>query len=83
MSTWCSCLERWKLRPNNVRWHLSKSTYAKKDRNGPPSANQGLTRAKPRHSYAVYTVTEILVRRKNWSEGPKFQGKWSAWTIFP
>ena len=28
------------------------------------------------------TVTEILVRQKNWSGGPIFLENWSAWTIF-
>ena len=29
------------------------------------------------------SVTEILVRRKFWSGGPKFQENWSARTTFP
>jgi len=30
--------------------------------------------------FVVGAVTEILVRRKNWSGGPKFQEKWTIFT---
>jgi len=49
-------LERWKGRPHKVRWLVSKSIDAKKDRNGPPSADQGLSTAQPRHGLAFCTL---------------------------
>ena len=39
-----------------MRSLVSNSVYAKKDRNGLPSANQVISIAKPRHSHAVYTL---------------------------
>jgi len=35
---------------------VSKSINAKKARNGPSSANQGLSTSEPRHSHAVCTL---------------------------
>ena len=35
---------------------FSKPICAKEERNGPPSANQGLSMAKPRSSHAVCTL---------------------------
>ena len=49
-------LEFWKWRPYKVRSLVSNSIYAKKDRNGPPGANQGLSTTKPRHGHAVCTL---------------------------
>ena len=36
-----------------MRSLVSNSTYAKKDRNGPPSANQVTSKDEPRRSHAV------------------------------
>ena len=36
-----------------MRSLVSNSIYAKKDRNGPPSAKQAISRDEPRHSHAV------------------------------
>jgi len=49
-------LEFWKWRPYKVRSLVSNSIYAKKDRNGPPSANQVISRDKTRHGHAVCTL---------------------------
>ena len=55
----CICT---KLHPPSPRV-VSKSVYAKKDRNGPSSANQGLSTNKPRHSHAVYTTHTLIANR--------------------
>ena len=39
-----------------MRSLVSNSNYAKKDRNGPPSANQVNSRDEPRHGHAVCTL---------------------------
>jgi len=49
-------LECWKWRPYKVRSLVSNSMYAKKDRNGPPSANQVASKHQPRHGHAVSTL---------------------------
>jgi len=49
-------LEFWKWRPYKVRLLVSNSIYAKKDRNGPPSANQVASKDKCRCSHAVCTL---------------------------
>jgi len=55
MPTWRS----WKMGCKRQKWRpykakrlvsMCKSFYAKKDRNGPSSANQGLSTCKPRHA---------------------------------
>jgi len=46
-------LECWKWRPYKVRLLVSNSIYTKKDRNGPPSANQVISKDEPRHGQAV------------------------------
>ena len=45
-----------KWRPYKVRSLVSNSIYTKKDRNNPPSANQVVFIAKPRHAHAVCTL---------------------------
>ena len=52
---WKTGIEFWKWRPYKVRSLVSNSIYAKKDRNGPPSANQVASKDDPRHSHAVCT----------------------------
>ena len=47
-------LEFWKWRPYKVRSLVSNSIYAKKDRNGHPSANQVASKDEPRRSHAVH-----------------------------
>ena len=50
MPTCCSQkmgLEFWKWRPYKVRSLVSNPIYAKKDRNGPPDANQVLLKTSP------------------------------------
>ena len=42
--------------PCKVRQLVSKSMNAKKDRNGPPSANHGSPTAEPKHSHAACTL---------------------------
>ena len=54
--SWKTGLEFWKWRPYRVRSLVSNSIYAKKDRNGPPSANQGASKDEPRHGHAVGTL---------------------------
>ena len=49
-------LELWKWRPYKVRLLVSNSIYAKKDRNGPPSANQVASKDEPRRGHAVCTL---------------------------
>ena len=49
----CHC-QKW--RPHKARRLFSKLIHAKEERNGPPSANQGLSTAKPRSSQAVCTL---------------------------
>ena len=49
-------LEFWKWRPYKVRSLVSNSIYAKKDRNGPPSANQVTSKDEPRRGHAVCTL---------------------------
>jgi len=39
-----------------VKLLVSKSIYAKKARNGPPGANQGLSTIEPRRGHAVCTL---------------------------
>jgi len=39
-----------------VRWLVSNSSYAKKNRNGPPSANQVASKDEPRCGHAVCTL---------------------------
>jgi len=39
-----------------MRSLVSNPIYAKKDRNGPPSANQVISSGKPRCGHAVYTL---------------------------
>ena len=46
----------WKWRPYKARQLLSKSIYAKNGGNGPPSADQDLSIAEPRHGHAVCTL---------------------------
>ena len=48
-------LECLKWRSYKVRWP-SRFTYAKKDRNDSPCANQGLSIAEPRHGCAFFTM---------------------------
>jgi len=45
-----------------MRSLVSSSIYAKKDRNGPPSANPVVSTAEPRCSHAIFTlpVQELL-----------------------
>ena len=45
-----------KWRPRKARRLVYKPSYAKKERNGPPSANQRLSTAKPRSIHAVSTL---------------------------
>ena len=45
-----------KTEAEKVRQLVPKSIYDKKDRNGPPDANQGLSTAEPRHGHAVCTL---------------------------
>ena len=47
--------EKFSLPEIEARRLFSKPICAKEERNGPPSANQGFSVAKPRHSYAVFT----------------------------
>ena len=54
-------LERWAV--NARRWAVNarnggptRSIYAKKDRNVPSSANQGLSTSEPKHNHAVCTL---------------------------
>ena len=54
--SWKTSLEHWKWRPYKVRSLVSNSIYAKKDRNGPSSANQVASTHEPRHSHAVCTL---------------------------
>ena len=49
-------LELWKWRPYKVRLLASNSIYAKKDRNGPPNANQDAAKDESRCGHAVYTL---------------------------
>ena len=49
-------LEFGKWRPYKVRSLVSNSIYAKKDRNGPPSANQVASKDEPRCGHAVCTL---------------------------
>ena len=44
------------LQGTYVRQFVSKSVYAKKYRDGPFSANQGLSTSEPRHGHAVCTL---------------------------
>ena len=46
----------WKLRPYKARRLLSDPVYAKNHGNGPPSADQDLSAAEPRHGHAVCTL---------------------------
>jgi len=48
-------LEFGKWRPYKVRSLVSNSIYSKKDRNGPPSANQVASKDVPRRGHAVCT----------------------------
>ena len=54
--SWKTGLEFWKWRPYKVRSIVSNSIYAKKDRNGPPSANQVTSKDEPRCDHAVCTL---------------------------
>jgi len=49
-----------------VRSLISNSTYAKKDRHGPPSANQVVSIDKPWHSHAVciLPILPFLLKQK-------------------
>ena len=49
-------LEFWKWRAYKVRSPVSNSIHAKKDRNGPSSANQVASEDKPRRGHAVCTL---------------------------
>ena len=49
-------LKFWKWRPYKVRSLVSNSIDAKKDRNGPPSANQVTSKHQPRRGHAVCTL---------------------------
>ena len=48
--------EFWKWRPYKVRSLVSNFIYAKKDRNGPPIANQVASKDEPRRSHTVCTT---------------------------
>ena len=48
--------ESWKWRPYKVRSLVSNSIYAKKDRNGGPSANRVASKDMPRRGHAVCTL---------------------------
>ena len=54
--SWKMGLECWKWRPYKVRSLVSSSIFTKKNRNGPPSANQVASRDKPRRGHAVCTL---------------------------
>jgi len=54
--SWKIGIEFWKCRPYNVRLLVSNSIYAKKDRNGPSSANQVTSKDEPRRGHAVCTL---------------------------
>ena len=54
--SWKTGLEFWKWSPYKVRSLVSNSIYAKKDGNGPPSANQVASKHEPRRSHAVCTL---------------------------
>jgi len=54
--SWKTGLEFWKWRPYKVRSLVSNSIDAKKDRNGPPSANQVASKRQPRRGHAVCTL---------------------------
>jgi len=54
--SWKMVLEHWKWRPYKVRSLVSNSIYAKKGRNGPPSANQIISKDESRCSNAVCTL---------------------------
>ena len=54
--SWKTGLKFWKWRPYKVRSLVSNSIYAKKDRNGPPSANQVASKDEPRRGHAVCTL---------------------------
>ena len=49
-------LECWKRRSYKVRPLVSNSIYAKKEGNGPPSANEVISTAEPRCSQVVHTL---------------------------
>ena len=49
-------LEFWKWRPYEVRLLVSNYIYAKKNRNGPPSANQVTSKVEPRCGHAICTL---------------------------
>ena len=44
-----------------MRQLVSKSIYAKKDRNSPPNTNHGLSTTEPSHSHAVWIQMPPLV----------------------
>ena len=75
------CCQKW--RPHKARRQFSKPSHAKEERNGPPSANQGLSTAKPRSSYAVCTlwVHPPTPSSPALSAGaePKSQGHFQKW----
>ena len=54
--SWKTGLEFWTWRPYKVRSLVSNSIYDKKDRNGPPSANQVASKDEPRCGHAVCTL---------------------------
>jgi len=54
--SWKTGLEIWKWRPYKVRSLVSNFIYAKKDRNGPPSANQVASKDEHRNGHAVSTL---------------------------
>ena len=49
-------LERWKWRPYKVRSLVSNSICTIKDRNGPPNANQIISRDELRCGHAICTL---------------------------
>jgi len=64
----CHC-QKW--RPHKARRLFSKLVHAKEERNGPPSANQGLSTAKLRSSHAVAPLPA--------GAEPKSQGHCHKW----
>ena len=49
-------LELWKWRPYKVRALVSNSIYAKKDKNGLPSANQVTSKDESKRGHAICTL---------------------------
>ena len=65
--SWEAGLESWKWSPNKVRSLASNSIYVKKDRNGPPGANQGhfysRGQTRPCCLHPLSTVTHLPLSR--------------------